>query len=329
MLPQRSHRLFLLLLAAAVVVFHFRGLLPGQVFLPLDALCGGPPFNGSPACAGVKANNLIITDQVLAFYPWHSVVRQGGWGAALWNPLAFAGSPMLANGQSALLYPPNWLHLILPPTWSYVLAAMLRTALALGFTFAFARRRVSAAAAALAAASYAFSFNFIFYVGFPLGDAAALMPALFWAIDARRWIALGAATLFELLAGQPELSLVAFLAAGIYFVFQRPPFRDWLRAGAAVLAGALCAAPQVLLTLQYVRWSAASRLRAEYNPLFYSAHTLLDFLTPGFFGMSSPEHHWGSNEGGYFGLLPALLALAWVISRAGRRHEARSCGSWP
>lgn len=319
-------RLFLLLLLAALVAFYFPGLLPGRILLPVDILCSALPWSATAGCAGVTPANPIISDQVFQFFPWRSVVRAGGWGAVFWNPYNFGGSPLLANGQSALLYPPNWLHLLLPPAWSYVLLAMLRTALALGFTWLFARRHVSAPAAALAAAAYGFSYTFVFSLGFPLGDAVSLMPALFWALDARRWWALAAATALELLAGQPETALVVFLAAGAYFLARWPSRCDLLRAAGAVLLGALVAAPQIFLLLQYLGQSAASRLRAEYNPLFYSAHTLLEFLTPEFFGTSSPAQRWASNEGGYFGFLPALLVLGWALSSP--RKAARNPFLW-
>src|SRR5262245_23319733 len=58
------------------------------------------------------------TDLMLQFLPW----REFGFGElskghlALWNPHIFGGAPYFAGFQSALLYPPNWLHLFLPLT---------------------------------------------------------------------------------------------------------------------------------------------------------------------------------------------------------------------
>ena len=50
------------------------------------------------------------------FYPWQQLavetLRAGH--LPLWNPLLGNGAPLLANYQSAVLYPPNWLALILP-----------------------------------------------------------------------------------------------------------------------------------------------------------------------------------------------------------------------
>ncbi len=54
---------------------------------------------------------------MLQFVPWHryalETLRAGH--VPIWNPLLGAGAPLLANLQSALLYPPNLLLLFLGP----------------------------------------------------------------------------------------------------------------------------------------------------------------------------------------------------------------------
>src|SRR3972149_2479106 len=51
----------------------------------------------------------------LQFIPWRyfawETIREGI--LPLWNPLVGMGAPLLANHQSALLYPPNWLLFLL------------------------------------------------------------------------------------------------------------------------------------------------------------------------------------------------------------------------
>lgn len=52
---------------------------------------------------------------VIQFHPWHvaawETLKSGH--LPLWNPLSGMGAPLLANYQSALLYPPNWLYFLL------------------------------------------------------------------------------------------------------------------------------------------------------------------------------------------------------------------------
>src|SRR5437773_8789768 len=71
------------------------------------------------------------TDLMLQFLPWRefgfSHLRHGH--LPLWNPHIFGGAPYFAGFQSALLYPPNWLHLFLPLgvaiNWIIALHALL------------------------------------------------------------------------------------------------------------------------------------------------------------------------------------------------------------
>jgi hypothetical protein len=320
--PRRAY--FLLLLAS--VVFYLPGLLPGRILLPLDVLCWQLPWSNTPVCQGRTPSNPIISDLVLQLHPWREVIRRDGWRAALWNPYAFAGSPMLANGQSAPLNPLNWLQFVLPVTWSYWLSAVLRTALAAGFTFAFARRRYSMEAAALAAVTYAFSYTFVFAIGFPIGDAIAWLPPLLWAVDTVRPVWLALFTALELLSGQPEVSVVVAGTVGVWMLAQKPPLKTLFKTALAVAVGVFLALPQILPLLRYVSLGAASRIRAEYNPEFFSVHTLIEFLTPQFFGTSEPQRSWGSISGGYFGVLPLLLIAAWIASRP--KHAARDPFLW-
>jgi len=264
-------------------------------------------------CQGRPVANPILSDQVLQFYPWHKIEERDGLGGMVWNRYAFAGSPLLANGQSAPLYPLNWLHWILPPSWSYVLLAILRTVLAALFTWAFARRHVAKAAALVAAISYAFSFTFVFAVGYPIGDAMAWLPALLWAVDSRRWMFVSVFTALELLAGQPETSAVVAFTVGVWFLSRPLSRSDLIRCGLAVALGLLIALPQLLPELNYVLHSAASYFRNQYKPLYSSPRSLLEFLTPEFFGTSSPLHRWGSHEGGFFGLGSLLLAASFLF----------------
>ena len=66
------------------------------------------------------SDNLILSnnasDIVKQFFYWRdfgfSQLKHGN--LALWNPHIFSGAPFLGGFQSALLYPPNVLYLILP-----------------------------------------------------------------------------------------------------------------------------------------------------------------------------------------------------------------------
>lgn len=58
---------------------------------------------------------------LLQFYPWRQfaleTIRAGH--LPLWNPYLGNGAPLVANYQSAIFYPPNWLSLLLPLDYSF------------------------------------------------------------------------------------------------------------------------------------------------------------------------------------------------------------------
>src|SRR5260221_4894355 len=88
-LQRWSHLMPLVLLALTVLILFYR-LLLGEVI-----------FWGLPS---------------LQFYPWRefALSELAAGRLPLWNPYNGAGAPLLANYQSALLYPPNWLSFLLP-----------------------------------------------------------------------------------------------------------------------------------------------------------------------------------------------------------------------
>jgi len=64
------------------------------------------PWNGPPSS---RPYDVLQMDAVLQFYPWRDMVFES-WGRGqlpAWNPYELAGTPLLANSQSAALYPPH------------------------------------------------------------------------------------------------------------------------------------------------------------------------------------------------------------------------------
>ena len=236
-MKRHKSRIAIFVVLAAAFLFYGRGLIPGRILLPADVLCGALPWSNLEECSRISPANPIISDEVLQFFAWRSVVKSHGWRAVFWNPYAFAGSPLAGNSQSALFYPLNWIHFILPTSSSYALLAILRTAIAATFMYLLAAKRVSPAAAALAAASYVFSYTFVFSIGFPIGDALTWMPVLFWAVETGNPIVLSAATALELLSGQPQTSVAVFLFLAGFALWRLRSRREIVRAGFAVLVG--------------------------------------------------------------------------------------------
>lgn len=275
----------------------------------------------------------------LQFYPWREYafdqLRAGHLPA--WNPYLGGGAPLLANYQTAIFYPPNWLWLVMPGTLAMSLIAVLHIVWAwLGMWQFGGAQQLSLWGRATSAFAFAFSGYLIARLGsFPTANAGAWLPWLFWlalrVLHNRRapdvgWLALAFA--LQVLSGHAQTTFYGAVGLGLYalWVALWTLRRDALRArvlalaliGVALLLGVLIAAVQVLPTAKYLRESQRSDgldydtlTNLSYHPIW-----LLTLLSPDLFG--TPADGSTLTEGLYFedaayiGFIPLIAALAAV-----------------
>lgn len=133
----RSCRSYLLF-AALVVVFLWKPIFTGQALLPGDYLAQMSPWKSVTKPANPPPQwNPLQWDAIAQFYPWRVFYAKwmGQGIIPLWNPHQFCGTPFLANGQSAVLYPLNLLFLIFDPITAFTVYAALHLFLAAAFTY--------------------------------------------------------------------------------------------------------------------------------------------------------------------------------------------------
>jgi len=252
----------------------------------------------------------------------------------LWNPHVFSGAPFFGNFQSALLYPFNWLYLVLPLHKAVNGLIALHVFLIGLFTYFWMAGRGLRRAACVAAASLLmFSGPFFLHV-YPghLNNLAAMAwaPLLFLAIDrlfeqhsTRRSLGsclLGTfAAAMQILAGHPQYVVFTAVAVGLYaglrLVHARA--RGSIVAGIlAIYAGAAAlTAVQLLTGLQ----TAAESTRAGGVPYDFARlcsfppENFLTLVLPGFFGDMTHSPYWGRcylwEMSLFIGVTGAALAL--------------------
>ena len=263
----------------------------------------------------------------------------------LWVAEYFLGAPFLANPQTGVLYPPNWLTVWLDPPRAYAWQAFGHGLfMALG-GYQFARRVLGAGAAGAFAAACALAFGG--YGQSAVGhlnqlQAAAWLP---WAalLADRAWrrrsgrltAGLGAVLALQVLAGHAQQSFMTAAALGAWLcarVLAERGRSGLVRPLAAVavvlgLAGAvavLLAAPQLLTTLelsgQGIRAGGMSYREAVAFSL--PPWTLPVSLLPVYTFADQPSSEWL----GHVGVVGALLAALGLV--AGRpRPLAWSLGA--
>ncbi|MBX7236098.1 MAG: YfhO family protein [Caldilineales bacterium] len=147
----------------------------------------------------------------------NDALRQGR--LPLWNPLLFAGAPLLANPQTSLFYPLRWPFALLPAEQGLVVWAALHAWLTGAFTYALARRagRVGRGAAWTAGLIFALNGWAAGLLGHPNRWATLpWLPAALWLWELRparpgwgwrwrRWLAANAVVwALALLAGHSQ-----------------------------------------------------------------------------------------------------------------------------
>lgn len=287
---------------------------------------------------------------LLQFYPWRytalEAVRAGFW--PLWNPWVGNGAPLLANYQSALLYPPNWLALVAPldlaSNWLLVAhviwagVGMVTLARWLGY----APLGQTVAGLAFGLSQYVVA-RASFY---SINAAVAWLPWVIWAADqvwasqsgaeraGRVWRLAGCLAL-QLLAGHAQTTWYTGLLLGAWLLWRwatvrRPGALGALAAcaGAGALAVALAGA-QLLPTAELLRESSRAEA-AEYEFVMtysFSPWRLLTQLAPDLLGNPARGRFYGYGnyleDAVYVGVLPCLLALgvvAGLLRPRGRRE---------
>ncbi len=250
------------------------------------------------------------TDLSSQFVYWYEFgfgqLAQGN--LALWNPHIFSGMPFFGGFQSALLYPPNWLYLVLPIAKAINVSIALHVFLAGCFLYLWTYYRgLHPAACLLSSILFMFSGPFFLHIyagHLPHLAAMAWAPLLFCAIDglirerSTLWYLVGVLALtMQILAGHPQYVFYTAIAAGLYSLLRliKAPRRAslLLGLGSMYLGAAALTAVQLLAGLQ----AAGESVRGSGTSYAFAAmfsfppENFLTLLVPALFGNMS--NYWG------------------------------------
>lgn len=312
---------------------------------------------------------LVVGSQVLywglpalQFVPWRVLVndalRHGH--LPLWTPLPGMGAPLMANHQSAVFYPPNFLSLILPPEVAISVLAVLHLSLA-GVGMVRLARRIGLGdfGSAVAGLSFGLSGYLTGRLWFiTINNAVAWLP---WIVLAstpplfgagpneggagglRSLLTLSALIALQLLAGHAQSSFYTLLLAGAWVVWHsllpssnrergnyQSPMTSLFFFTLAILFALCLTAIQLIPTFELLRESPRATA-AEYDfAMTYSLWPwrLFTFVIPSFFGHPADHNYWGYaafwEDNAYIGLLPlafAIYGLTLVYRRDHREAE--------
>jgi len=326
----------------------------GKALLPADTLLLMPPFDALAqlACPGFRGPEHVILDPIQQYWPWkvfaRRCLREGE--VPLWNPYAYCGTPFIANQQSAVFYPANVLHWLLPPEVAFGWVAALNRAIGALFALAFFRRLGLAPVAALSGST---AFTLCGYATvttefYAIASAVAWLPALLWCCEvlrARPRVAVavlcGGLVGVSLLAGHPQLEAYNLLVVTGYALWRlggrgeadRGPRERLARLGlfgTMIAVGLAIGAVQLLPGIELGRvnyYASLGRTYEQHLANALPARQALTYLVPDLFGTSGPKlglywGHYNIYETCCYVGIPTLILAALALLRPRPRPTA-------
>ncbi len=337
-----SSEIKIALLAVLIVFSFFAVHLPfGKVPVPADSLLGlyhpfrDVSFDGyNPGKVPVK--NPLITDPVLQTYPWRKLIIKNlkEWTMPLWNPYSFSGQPLLANAQAAPFQITNLLFLIMPFTQAWIIQIISVPVLTALFVFFLARSlNRSLISSSFVALVLPFSGFFIAWLTWGTVITTAMwLPLILLSINklyrkiSPLWILVLILSLSQtLLAGHLQTAIYLLICTVFYSLFQsfsQRNFRLLFLILASLALAFLIAAPQLLPSLEFLRYSARSVDQGYYPgrlDWFIPAKHLIQLIAPDFFGNPTKYNYWGvwnyAEFVSFIGVIPLALAILAAIKK--------------
>jgi len=304
--------------------------LPSYLRLPFLPIILSPLVIFSPILFNGKA--LFWGTPGLQFIPWWTWAWETllSGHLPLWNPMLGMGAPLLANYQSALFYPPNWVYFSLYVlgdiglmAWGQALMVVLHLIWS-GIGMIYLARRLGLSILGQTVSSLAFSMSgyLVARAGFlSINSAVAWIPwvmlvTLNAVTSTRRGksvVKLGLIIGFQLLAGHAQTTWYTLLLSGLWAGFWsfrqiskkssipnlslslKTLFSGWVILLAGLMIGISFSAIQLFPTAEYLLKShRASAVDYDFAMTYsFWPWRFLNFVAPELFGNPAYGDYWG------------------------------------
>lgn len=274
--------------------------------------------------------NGAMPDIITQIYPWrHLAIEIWKSGEIpLWNPYSFSGTPLLANYQSAVLSPFNFLFLILPFVDAWSLLILIQPLLAGLFMYLFVRSLGrSKSSSLIASISFMFCGFITVWMGYgTLSFAILFLPLALFCVEkyysANKWkflLLLSISVPLSFFSGHFQISIYFLLAVLIFILYKffiTKNISNTLRLTLFTCFGLLLSMPQLLPSIEFYSQSLRSLVftKNEVIPWGYMS----TFLVPDFLGNPVTRNDWFGHYAewnAYIGVLPLMLAIYSVLGK--------------
>jgi hypothetical protein len=315
--PRRRFSPLTVCVVVATLVFALAGigspLLGMTVFADTGSLSGYSGYRD--VLAGVEVQTQyqrdLVDDQMPNEILFGTALRNGEFAA--WNPYVLGGGPLGSTPNQAVASPLSLPYWVLPGWLAPAYEKLLELFVAIGGMVLFLRRlRLGRASAWIGGLVFGGSAFMVVWTGWPQTRVAALIPALFWAVESLaqrtrpREVALVALPVAGmLLGGFPAVAGYALVTAAIYLMARLSAERgrrfwrrwnDWqpilarvAAAGAGVVAGVGLVAWQLVPWAEYMRTVLLEGRDQDVSKII-PVSSLLTTIAPYALGTVSPAH---------------------------------------
>jgi len=302
-------------------------------------------FSGEGMAPGLPGH-----DGRTQWYPWRYFAAEwiGRGVLPLWNPYVLCGTPFLGNFQSAMLYPPNALFLVLPVHIAARASILLHIWLSAVFAYLLARAMgCGGAGAVVAAMTFAFgSANLLRVTAGHWGVTCAIpwLALVLLGVEGIcrgprfSMVSLGAfAVAAQILAGVPQYVFITAVAAVVFVAVRSVGcglggvglLRRWGAVAAVFLLGGCLAGAQLLPGVEAALNGARSLpMRREWVEQFsLGPECVLTMIFPDLFG-GTAQRPWSGRfflweMNAYFGIAALVFAVAGLLVARRRRLRLR------
>lgn len=327
-----SHAVFFLLTVA--FIFFYKTLIFGHIPFPGDLLVGGyEPYRSYPIdgfSAGGVPHKAQGPDVIKSLIPWKYFVVESlkRFEIPFWNPYNFSGNPFMANFQSGVFYPLNFIFLVFDFLSAWTVFIFLIPFLSSYFMYLFLKElRLSTVSSIFSGIVFAFSSYTVVWLQYGnIGHTFLWLPL---ALLITEKIAKKTQVLYILylilvlwlsfLAGYIQGYFYLMLMVVVYFVgrsflLQTLSLEKIFLFFPGVVFPVVLSLFQLLPTLELFQHSTRGnyslwQIEKLLNPIWYA----ITVVAPDFFGNPATRNHWffGTyiERVSYFGAIPLVLAL--------------------
>ncbi|MCL5433195.1 MAG: YfhO family protein, partial [Patescibacteria group bacterium] len=304
--------LIFILLFLVSILFFYKCFLYGNVPFPGDLLISEynpwKTYSYLGYNPGSFPNKAQYFDVLRQLYPWKtitiSLLKSGQ--IPLWNPYSFSGTPLLANFQSAVFYPLNFLYFIFSQVIAWSILVYLQPLLASFFMYLYSRKiGITKIGSFFSSIAYSYSLFMAVWLEYnTIGNVVLWLPLTLLSIEeiiqkrSKAWSLLFVFSLVSsLFAGHPQIFAYFLVFVACYSIVRsinEKKKKEIINFMILIILSLGIGAFQLFPGLELISNSARSLHDYNFfvNKILIQPWQLVMFFVPDFFGNPATRNYW-------------------------------------